>query len=135
MPPRFLPLSSLLRSLVLRLVVLLGGVMEAREAMVRARLGVLPAGHRRRRALLRTLARVAWMRECVADPGFWDDPRMEGKAAEVARCVGDAGRRAAARRFGLMFSRGRGMRRVGRVVALVAAGVAAGRCRCGRGVA
>lgn len=135
MPPLSHPLSSLLRSLVLRLVVLLGGVMAAREATLRARLGALPEGHRRRPPLLRALARMAYTRECLAAPGFWEDPRTNGKAAEVARCVADAGRRAAPRRCGLMFHRGRGMRNITHLATTATHGMAAGRCSGVPGVA
>ncbi len=137
MPPLPFHPISLLHGFVLRLAVMLGGSLVVwclvREGWMRARVAGMPVGRRRARSE-RALAVMVRVREALAAPGFLDDARTLGKAAEVARCVGDAGRRSPERRFGLLFSRGRGMRAIARG-AVPAEGVMAGRCRCGHGVA
>ncbi|MCX7383433.1 MAG: hypothetical protein NT133_18915 [Alphaproteobacteria bacterium] len=135
MPPVPAILHRMLRHIALRLALLLGGVLAVREGRMRARLAAMPVGHRHRARLMRDLASMARVRAALADPEFREDPRTIGKAAEVGRCVNDAGRRAVARRFGLMFSRGRGMRRIARGVALAADPVAMARCTGFRSVA
>lgn len=92
-------LLTLLRHVALRLALMLGGVLALREARMRARLAGMPAGHRHRARLLRELAKMGRVRVLLADPEFLADVRTIGKAAEVARCVADAGRRAVARRM------------------------------------
>lgn len=129
MPPLPALLHSLLRFAALRLALLLGGVLVLRERRLRARLAALPVGHRRRAGMLRELAKLIQVRDALPDPAFFADARTLGKAAEVARCVSDAGRRALARRFGLLMWRNRGARRIARRTALAAASVLAGRCR------
>ena len=121
-------LQSLLRHVALRLALLLGGVLAVRERRMHARLAAMKVGHRHRARLLRDLAALTRVRAVLEDPEFAADARTIGKAAEVARCVSDAGRRAVERRFGLMFSRGRGMRCVARLVALAAERVMGARC-------
>ncbi len=134
MSPLPFPLFGLLRSLVLRWCVLrLVGWCVAREERMRARVVGMKAGRRRERAM-RALAEAVRVRAVLAEPGFLEDARTLGKAAEVARCLGDAGRRALARRFGRLFSRGRGMRAIGGA-AVPADRVMGGRCRGGHGVA
>ncbi len=132
------PLSVLLHSmlrwpvmgaLVLRVAAMLGGVLAAREAWLRVRLAATPEGHRHRAMRLRGLARLVRVRAALADAAFWEDPRTLGKAAEVARCARDAGRRAMARVLGLLFARGRGMRPAATPV--VAAPSWEGRCSGG----
>jgi hypothetical protein len=86
-------IQRILRGLVLRLVMLLDGLLGVREAVLRARLRRMPAGHRHRRALERDLARLEHCRAVLADPDFFDDARLIGTAAEVARVRADAGRR------------------------------------------
>ncbi len=105
-------LHRLLRCLVLRMALMLGGVLEVRAAAMRARSRVMPEGKPRAR-LERELARIAGIRAALAAPSFWRDPRSAGKAAEVARCANDAGRRAMPRRIG-GFAPGRGLRLAGR---------------------
>ena len=137
MSPLPFPPLSLLHGLVLRLAVMLGGMMGVRflvmEGRMRARLAAMPGGARRARGL-RALAEIVRVRQVLADPGFFDDARTLGKAAEVARCMADAGRRALARRFGLMWSRGRGMRAIARAASPVDA-VMGGRCTGGQLIA
>ena len=82
-----------LRGLVLRLVVLLGAFLGNREAVLRARLAVMPENHRHRRGLEHELARLEQAREWLDDPEWMDDPRVPGMLAEWARVVNDAGRR------------------------------------------
>ena len=129
-PLPFTPLS-LLHGLVLRLAVMLGGMMGVRclvlEGRMRARVAAMPDGARRARCE-RALAHMVRVREVLADPGFFEDARTLGKAAEVARCMGDAGRRALARRFGLLMWRNRGARRIARRAALAAVALLAERC-------
>ena len=138
MPPLpFLPIS-LLHGFVLRLAVMLGGSLVVRcllhEGWMRARVAAMPVGSRWRAQWMRSLAAMVRVREALAAPGFLDDARTLGKAAEVARCLGDAGRRAPERRFGLLFSWGRGMRAIARA-AVPADGAMAGRCRSATAVA
>ncbi len=128
MPPVPAILHTLLRHIALRLALLLGGLLAVREGWMQARLAAMPEGHRHRARLMRELAFMAQVRAALADPEFREDPCTIGKAAEVARCVNDAGRRAVARLFGLMFSRGRGMRRVARGAAPAADRAMAARC-------
>lgn len=126
--PRGLVLRGMaLWGAVLGLAMLLGAALAPREALLRLRLAMLPWGHRRRQRLERELAKLARVRALLEDPAFWADARTIGKAAEVARCAGDAGRRALARRWGLLGTRGRGMRPVARA-ATAADRVAGGRC-------
>ncbi len=127
MPPASSPLQSLLRCFVLRLALLLGGVLAGREQRMRARVAAMPLHHRHRARLLRELARIAWVRAALADPGFGEDPRTVGKATEVARCVNDAGRRAVARRP-LWIARRRAARAASPRLAEVRGGILAERC-------
>jgi hypothetical protein len=90
--------QRLLRRLVLRLVIVLGGLLGMREVALRARLAVLPEGHKRRAGLEAELARIERARALLDDPEAWEDPRFAGLVAEVARVRNDAGRRALARR-------------------------------------
>ena len=129
MSPLSAILHILLRSLVLRVVGMLCGVMAGRQARIEARLVGMPVGHRHRARLERVLAEMARVRAALSDPEFWEDPRSAGMAATVARCVNDAGRRAVARLLGLLGARGRGMRVV-RAVAPVPA-LVDGRCTGG----
>ncbi len=99
MSPASAILLTLLRHVALLLALMLGGVVELREARMRARLAGMAVGHRHRARLLRELAKMGRVRALLADPAFHEDARTIGKAAEVARCVGDAGRRALARRY------------------------------------
>ena len=122
-------LHILLRSLVLRVVAMLGGVLAVRQAWMQARLAAMGAGHRHRARLERAMAEMARVRAALADPEFWEDPRSAGMAATVARCVNDAGRRAMARMLGLLWARGRGMRVVGGVAPVAVR--LAGRCTGG----
>ena len=110
MPPVPAILHTLLRHIALRLALLLGGLLAVREGWMQARLAAMPEGHRHRARLMRELAFMAQVRAALADPEFREDPCTIGKAAEVARCVNDAGRRALARRVAQFFSRGLGMR-------------------------
>lgn len=107
------PLHRLLHGLVLRLALVLGGVLagvlRGRMYWLRVRLAAMPAGQARRR-MERELGRMARALAAMEDPAFWEDPRTAGKAAEVARCRADAGRRALPRRMGLLCFWGRGMR-------------------------
>ena len=89
MPPA---LQAILRRLALRLILMLDAVLGARAARLRA----LPARHARAQA--RALARLDRVRATLADPHLFDDPRMIGCAAEVARVRNDPGRRALPRR-------------------------------------
>lgn len=136
------PLSALLHSmlrwpvmgaLVLRVAAMLGLGLATREAWLRVRLAATPEGHRHRAMRLRGLARLVRARAALADAAFWEDPRTAGKAAEVARCAGDAGRRAMARLLGLLFARGRSMQPAATPVAAVAS--REGRCSGGLCVA
>lgn len=129
MPPLSALLHGLLRFAALRLALMLGGVLVPREARLRGRIAALPEGHRRRLGLLRELAKLDQVRDLLTDPAFLADAGARGKAAEVARCVGDAGRRALPRRIGLLMWHCRGARRIARRVALAAQSVMAGRCR------
>ena len=92
--------QEILRRLVLRLILILGCVrgVGARILGLRAQLARMGAGHRHRARLERELARAERYRRMLADPDGWADPGMAGKAAEVARVAGDAGRRALVRR-------------------------------------
>ena len=90
-------LQDLIRRLVLRLVLLLDGLLAHRAARLRARLAANP-NHRLARAMARELARLERVRATLADPHLFDDPRLIGTAAEVARVRNDPGRRALARR-------------------------------------
>ncbi len=128
MPPLPALLHSLLRFAALRLALLLGGVLVQRERRLRARLAALPERHRRRAGLLRELAKLTRARDALTDWAFFVDAGTRGKAAEVARCVNDAGRRALARRFGLLMWRNRGARRIARRAALAAVALLAERC-------
>ncbi len=83
MPPAPFSPQEILRRLVLRLILMVESAVSAR---VRGRLA-------------RELARAERHAALLADPDFWADPRTAGKAAEVARVVGDAGRRAWVRRM------------------------------------
>ncbi len=130
-PPLSVLLHSMLRwpvmgALVLRVAAMLGLVLAAREAWLRVRLAATPAGHRHHAVRLRRLARLVQVRAALADAAFWEDPRTLGKAAEVARCARDAGRRAIARVLGLLFACGHGMRPAAMLVA--AAPSLEGRC-------
>ena len=98
MSPKPSSLQQVLRALVLRLVLLLDGFLGRRAAFLRARLHARPA-HRHHRAMTRELARLERVRTTLADPHLFDDPRMIGCAAEVARVRNDAGRRARVRRI------------------------------------
>ena len=90
-------LQDLIRRLVLRLVLLLDGLLGDRASRLRARLAARP-DHRHARAMERELARIARVRTILEDPHLFDDPRMIGCAAEVARVRNDPGRRALPRR-------------------------------------
>ncbi len=113
MPPRPSHLQTLLRALR-HLLLVLGGVLGARAAALRARRDALPPGHRRRTGLEKALRRIAWAQEALSDPGLLDDAGFRGKLAEVARVQADAGRRALARRsiFPTPLTRLRGARPV-----------------------
>lgn len=110
MPPVSVPLHILLRSLMLRVVLLLTGAMAMRQAQLQARLATSQQWHRHRARLERAAAEMARVSAALNDPAFWEDPGSAGMAATVARCANDAGRRALPRRLGQMQSRGRGMR-------------------------
>ncbi len=131
MSPLSAILHILLRSLVLRVVGMLCGVLVVRQARIEARLAGLPVGHRHRARIARVLAEMARVRAALSDPEFWEDPRSAGMAATVARCVNDAGRRAVARLMGLLGACGRGMRVV-RAVSPISA-LLVGRCTGGIG--
>ena len=83
MPPALFSPQEILRRLVLRLILMVECAVSARG----------------RGRLARELARAERHAALLADPEFWADPRTAGKAAEVARVVGDAGRRALVRRM------------------------------------
>lgn len=129
MPPLPSLLHSLLRVVALRLALLLGAVLVPRENRLRARLMALPEGHRRRAGILRELAKLIQARDALADPDFTTDARTRGKAAEVARCLTDAGRRALPRRIGLLIGHHRGARRIAPRRALAATAAPSARCR------
>ena len=78
-------LKQVLRRLVLRLVMLLGGMLGLRAVWLRARVAALPEGHRRRPGLERELARVERARALLDDPEAWEDPRFAGGWWEVHR--------------------------------------------------
>ena len=77
--------QEVLRRLVLRLVFMLGGRLAMRAVALRARIAELPEGGRRRVALERELARLERCRAMLADPDFFDDVRLIGTLAEIAR--------------------------------------------------
>ena len=110
MPSAVPPLHRMLHGLVLRLALVLGGVLAGQVDWLRVRLEALPVGHARRGRMARELCCMARALAAMEDDAFWQDPRTAGKAAEIARCRGDAGRRAVPRLRGLLYSWGRGMR-------------------------
>ncbi len=93
------PLQEILRRLVLRLILMVESALSARVAGLRGRLAGMGAGHRHRVRLERELARAERYAAVVADPAFWAEPGVAGRAAEVARVVNDAGRLALVRRM------------------------------------
>lgn len=101
MPPAPATFQEILRRLVLRLILMLGcvRVLELRVMVLRARLARMGAGHRHRARLEKEYAMAEHYAALLAEPDFWADPGMAGKAAEVARVVGDAGRCALVRRI------------------------------------
>ena len=99
MPPAPCNPQESLRRLVLRLILMVACVLPAGVARLRERLAGMRAGHRHRAGLERELAKAERAAVLLADPAFWMDPATVGKAAEVARVAGDAGRRAIVRRM------------------------------------
>ena len=96
MPPAPAIFQEILRRLVLRLILLLGC---GRIVGLRARLAAMGEKHRHRPRLETEIARAERYAAQLADPEFWADAGTAGKAAEVARVAGDAGRRAQVRRM------------------------------------
>lgn len=102
------PLPNLLMRVLRHLLMVLGGVLGARVAFLRARWERLPVGDRRRARVAAEIARVVRLQKLVADGDLLDDPAFRGRAAEVARMRNDAGRRAMVRlmvhptRYGLL---------------------------------
>ncbi len=93
MSPGSFIFQEILRRLVLRLVLMMGE-MGARRAGLVGRLAGMREGHRHRARLVRELAKAERYAALVAEADF----AWSGKAAEVARVMADAGRRALVRR-------------------------------------
>lgn len=134
------PAPSLLHAVLMhalrRLLLVLEGILGVRLALLRARRDALPLGHGRRRRLEAEMRRLARYRAMLADPELMEDAAFRGKAAEVARVIADAGRRAMARRMlaPTRYAHARAARRLTAGPA-VAPCVVGGRCTIGIGVA
>lgn len=89
--------QEILRSLVLRLILMVESALSRRIAGLRRRVAAVGEGDRHHLRLSRELAKAERYEAILADPGFWDDLRIVGKATEIARVVRDAGRRALVR--------------------------------------
>ena len=128
-PPVPNPLLRVLRHLLM----VLGGMLGARAAFLRARWEILPVGDRRRARVAAEIARLVRLQLLVADGALLDDPAFRGRAAEVARMRNDAGRRAMVRR--LVHPTRYGLLRSARPAPPRARRVPGGRCTSIMGVA
>lgn len=128
-----LPLHSVLNRILRHMLLVLGGLLGARVAVLRARRAALPAGHRRRARIGAEMARLARLQALLAEGDVLEDAAFRGKAAEVTRVRNDAGRRAMVRR--LIHPTRYGLLRAARPVPPEASRVPGGRCTAAIAVA
>lgn len=123
-------IQEVLRGVLLRLALMVGGRLGLRVRLLRLAMLGLPEG-RRRRAIARDIARLERVLALLSDPELMADARFMAMAAEAAICGADPGRRAWVRLrwiYGWGWRRRRWMRAFVRAGADGALEVARSRC-------